>query len=424
MPYVTSAARRGARAGRRGLRLHEARARPDRALGAAGPAAARHRRLRPQRHPRRSCAASSRSMPSTSPSPRSPSWRAGARSPATSPPVPCASSASTPRAPIHSAADRSPTMRRPIAALALLSMLLPPAPAAATCGGGGGGGLGGVSSGGLAPEVYRVPWKVLEPAAAPTPGSSGLSVLWFPVSRDEARGSQLLESRYLTVSIAPCIPFWIVPSDGAALRVKHGVAANEPVALLVDADGVELGRAAAEKGELRLGSLERLLRGELDRRRAVVEARLDEALATGEGRRGGGRGRALPGDLRPGAVSSPARRARRRRRSSGSAGRWVRRAPPSTSRSRIFRRSGRRRWRRFSAPDSRPSSSCGSTTRAAPTSRPTLPTRPIRWRRDSSPSSTATTPATGSSRGSSSARFWRVRPMRSRAPSPFTAWAR
>ncbi len=102
-------------------------------------------------------------------------------------------------------------------------------------------------------------------------------MLWFPVSRDEARASQLLESRYLTVSLAPCTAFWIVPSDGAALRVKHGVAANEPVALLVDADGVELGRAAAEKGELRLGTLEKLLRGELERRRAVVEARLDEA---------------------------------------------------------------------------------------------------------------------------------------------------
>lgn len=170
-------------------------------------------------------------------------------------------------------------MRRSVASLALLSMLLSLSPAAATCGGGGGGGLGGVSSGDLAPEVYRVPWKVLEPAAAPAPGPSGLSVLWFPVSRDEARSSQLLESRYLTVSIAPCLSFWIVPADGAALRAKHGVAASEPVALLVDADGVELARAAAEKGELRLGALERLLRGELDRRRAVVEARLDEAAA-------------------------------------------------------------------------------------------------------------------------------------------------
>ncbi len=170
-------------------------------------------------------------------------------------------------------------MRRPTALLALLTTLLALSPAAATCGGGGGGGMGGVSSGGLAPEVYRVPWKVLDSKAAPAPGPSGLAVLWFPVSREEARGSQLLESRYLTVSIAPCSSFWIVPSDAAALRLRYGAAADAPIALLVDADGVEVARAAAEKGELRLGSLERLLRGELDRRRAVAEARLDEALA-------------------------------------------------------------------------------------------------------------------------------------------------
>ena len=177
-------------------------------------------------------------------------------------------------------------MRRPTAALALLALLLPLSPAAATCGGGGGGGMGGVSSGGIgAAEVYRVPWKVLEPQAAPVPGSSGLSLLWFPVSRDEARGSQLLESRYLTVTIAPCTGLWIVPSDAAALRLKHGAMDGTAAALLVGADGVELARLAPEKGQLRVGSLERLLRGELDRRRAVAEARLDEAVAkekTGE----------------------------------------------------------------------------------------------------------------------------------------------
>ncbi len=125
-----------------------------------------------------------------------------------------------------------------------------------------------------------MPWKVLEPQRAPAPGPSGLAVLWFPVSRDEARGSQLLESRYLTVSIAPCSGFWIVPSDAAArLRFRYGALTAAPLALLVGADGVELARVAAEKGELRVGALERLLRGELDRRRAVAEARLDEALA-------------------------------------------------------------------------------------------------------------------------------------------------
>ncbi len=177
-------------------------------------------------------------------------------------------------------------MRRPIAAFALLLLLLAHAPAQATCGGGGGGGMGGVSSGGIGEaEVYRVPWKVLDPQAAPAPGPSGLAVLWFPVSRDEARGSQLLESRYLTVTIAPCTGFWIVPSDAAALRLRYGAMDGTATALLVGPDGVELARLAPEKGQLRVSSLERLLRSELDRRRAVAEARLDEAAAkekTGE----------------------------------------------------------------------------------------------------------------------------------------------
>ena len=171
-------------------------------------------------------------------------------------------------------------MRRPLALFALFATLLPHSPAAATCGGGGGGGMGGVSSGSLEPEVYRVPWKVLDAGAAAAPGESGLAVLWFPVSRDEARASQLFESRFLTVSIAPCSGMWIVPSDGAALRQKYGVAAEVPLVLLVDPDGVEVARVEAEKGQLRVGGLEKVLRGELDRRRAVAKhARLDEALA-------------------------------------------------------------------------------------------------------------------------------------------------
>ncbi len=171
-------------------------------------------------------------------------------------------------------------MRRPIAAVSLLALLVSLSPAAATCGGGGGGGMGGVSAGGIGEaEVYRVPWKVLDPQAMPAPGPSGLSLLWFPVSRDDARGSQLLESRYLTVTVAPCSGFFIVPSDAAALRLKYGAMDGSAAALLIGADGVELARLAPEKGQLRVGSLERLLRSELDRRRAVAEARLDEAVA-------------------------------------------------------------------------------------------------------------------------------------------------
>lgn len=147
--------------------------------------------------------------------------------------------------------------------------------------------MGGVSSGGIGEaEVYRVPWKVLEAKASPTPGPAGLSVLWFPVSRDEARGSQLLESRYLTVAISPCAGFWIVPSDAAALRLQYGAVDGAAVALVIGVDGVELARIAPEKGQLRVGALEKVLRAEIDRRRAVAEARLDEAVArekAGEG---------------------------------------------------------------------------------------------------------------------------------------------
>ena len=168
-------ARRQRAAGRRGHRLHEAGARPDRPLGAAGPAAARHRRLRPQRDARRRCAASSRSTPSTR-SRRA--RRAGAaRRDLTGmwPPAPCASSASTPRARIPSPASRPSRRRLPgdpecadrSSCSRCSSTLLALSPAAATCGGGGGGGMGGVSSGGLEPEVYRVPWRVLDPKAAP-----------------------------------------------------------------------------------------------------------------------------------------------------------------------------------------------------------------------------------------------------------------
>ncbi len=171
-------------------------------------------------------------------------------------------------------------MRRPTAALALLALLASLSPAAATCGGGGGGGMGGISSGGIGEaEVYRVPWKVLDPQAAPTPGASGLTVLWFPLSRDDARGSQLLESRYLTVTVSPCVGFWIVPSDAAAMRLRYGAVDGAATALVTGSDGVEVTRVLPEKGQLRVAALEKALRGELDRRKAVAEARLDEAVA-------------------------------------------------------------------------------------------------------------------------------------------------
>lgn len=171
-------------------------------------------------------------------------------------------------------------MRRVALFAVLTALCFAPTPADATCGGGGGGGLGGISSGG-APEaeVYRVPWKVLAADGAAAPGVSGMAVLWLPESREEARGSQLLESRYLTVSVAPCVQFWLVPRDAQALRLRYSAVDGESMALLLGADGVELARVLPEKGHLRVGPLEKALRAEIDRRRDVAEARLDEAAS-------------------------------------------------------------------------------------------------------------------------------------------------
>jgi tetratricopeptide (TPR) repeat protein len=173
-------------------------------------------------------------------------------------------------------------MRRALAHLALAPLVLELslAPLLATCGGGGGGGMGGVNPGG-APEaeVYRVPWKVLSAGAPAEPSASGLALYWFPVTRDEARESQLLDSRYLTLAFAPCGGTFLVPSDGATLRARYGAVDGKAIALLATADGTEIGRVEADKGQLKLSPVEKLVRTEIDRRRKSVESKLDEAEA-------------------------------------------------------------------------------------------------------------------------------------------------
>ena len=163
-------------------------------------------------------------------------------------------------------------------ALVLFAVVTPPVPA--TCGGGGGGGMGGVGAGGVGEaEVYRVPWKVLGGGAEPEASDSGLSLLWFPLSRDEARGSTLLDSRYLTLSFAPCAGTWIVPSDGTAMRTRYAATGGTAVAILAGPDGSEIARTEAEKGGLKIGAVEKLVRTEVDKRRTAVESKLDEAAA-------------------------------------------------------------------------------------------------------------------------------------------------
>ncbi|HMF90230.1 MAG TPA: hypothetical protein VKL40_06280, partial [Candidatus Angelobacter sp.] len=60
------------------------------------------------------------------------------------------------------------TLLSRIVSLALISFLVV-SQTWATCGGGGGGGMGGMA-GGSNPQVYMVPWKLVQPADTLTSG--------------------------------------------------------------------------------------------------------------------------------------------------------------------------------------------------------------------------------------------------------------
>lgn len=152
-------------------------------------------------------------------------------------------------------------------------------PTWATCGGGGGGGMGGANpgggSGGGEAQVYHVPWKVLATGASGS--DSDLTIFWFPLSPEDARGSELWNSRYLTMSSANCVALSIVPGSNSPLRTKYSVASDAPLAVLASKDGTELGRAVTDGGKLRIETIEDLLRKEIDKREDLAKKSLDAA---------------------------------------------------------------------------------------------------------------------------------------------------
>lgn len=163
--------------------------------------------------------------------------------------------------------------------LLTLALALPTGTARATCGGGGGGGLGGANPGEGAgsTEVYHVPWKIIGPSGASPDGA--LVVYWFPTSPENARGSELLSSRYLTLSSAQCIGMALVTSNNQKLREKYTAPADQPLAVLAGTDGTELGRVAGKKEKLSAFDVEELLRAEIDKREDAAKESLDTAKA-------------------------------------------------------------------------------------------------------------------------------------------------
>ena len=163
---------------------------------------------------------------------------------------------------------------RPIAVLLVLSVLFA-VPSYATCGGGGGGGTGGTMPG-MAPqrEAYVVPWKVLRPDEPAV--SAPLILYWFPATKEEVKGSDLMSSRALTLASAQCIGMQLVVPGDTATLAKWEVTDKLPAAILA-ADGVAVTRIESEKGRLRLSKVEDAVRAELRARETALDKLLDDA---------------------------------------------------------------------------------------------------------------------------------------------------
>jgi tetratricopeptide (TPR) repeat protein len=162
---------------------------------------------------------------------------------------------------------------RSLVLLAVVSLTL--SPAYATCGGGGGGGTGGMMpQGGMQPQSYVVPWKVLNGAAPTTP----LVLYWFPANNDEVKGNELLSSRALTLASAQCVSMMIVAPADTTTTAKWEVAADKlPTAILVGADGKAVSHVDSENGKLRMNKVEDIVRVELKARDNALDKMLDEA---------------------------------------------------------------------------------------------------------------------------------------------------
>ena len=154
-------------------------------------------------------------------------------------------------------------------------------PLGATCGGGGGGGAGGMSGGGgagsnAAPQVYQVPWRILQPdQAAPT---EGLLLYWFPLSTKEVNESSLRTSRDLTLWSAQGVTM-IVADQTMPVAQQLKAVPNATQVILTDGAGNVVGRAEGQKGFLKAKDAEKIVRDELKKRETDLTKALADAKA-------------------------------------------------------------------------------------------------------------------------------------------------
>lgn len=173
---------------------------------------------------------------------------------------------------------RRSSVRVVLVALALFTSTLAVPAARATCGGGGGGGMGGAmppAGGGMSPQVYFVPWKVLNPGDEPAKGA--LILYWLPATAEEIKRSELLASRPLTLWAAQCVGMQVIRPDDEAMIEKLGETGKLPAAVLAENNGRLLASVDATKGGIRLSAVEKMVRDELATREGALEKLLDDA---------------------------------------------------------------------------------------------------------------------------------------------------
>jgi hypothetical protein len=124
-------------------------------------------------------------------------------------------------------------------------------------------------------NVSFVPWKVLNPGDEPVKGA--LVLVWIPASREEIRRSQLVTSRALTIYATHCVGMQVIRPDDEPRIARYAAAGKLPVALLLDADGEELGRVEPVDGLLNVDDVAALVGDELATREAQAETLLDHA---------------------------------------------------------------------------------------------------------------------------------------------------
>ncbi len=160
----------------------------------------------------------------------------------------------------------------------VMVLLLLPAPDWATCGGGGGGGMGGMRGGSTSgmgnEQVYQVPWKLIKPEEAPTPG--GLLVYWFPSSAQEFQKSSLRNSRSLSLYASQCVTMGVADA-GTSLGQKFLSGDKLPVVVLAKPDGTVISKIQNNNGFLKVEQVEKTLESEMKQREDAVKQEMNAA---------------------------------------------------------------------------------------------------------------------------------------------------